>query len=286
MKPFELNDLPQYSGWVLELLGGDSHIRHKDSQQIIREFGLEKWGGLLSRWKECPCNIDVVRQWETPPGVDRAGLVDGRLMLMTAAEFFDCYVNLVERALHEDPSPHLVEVGCGYGSILFELIRRANVNYKSVIGLEYTQQGQELAQCLAAWHDYDVTIGQGDFNASTISSIEIPPGSDLITSFALSYVRDSALALGNVLKLKPRRVVHFEPVFQHYPEQTMLGLLQRRYLEVNDYNLDFRRELARLEDAGIIEIIKEEAAIFGGNCLAPVSLLVWRPVVTAGVAAT
>lgn len=278
MKTFELNDLPQYSGWVSGLLCGSSHKRHKDPQQIIREFGLEKWGALLSKWKECPCDIDVVRQWEIPPEVIRAGVVDGQLMLMTVAESLDCYVNLVERALHEDPSPHLVEVGCGYGSILFELIRRANVNYKSVIGLEYTQQGQELAQLLAAWHNYDVTIGQGDFNAAAISNMEIPPGSDLITSFALSYVRDSALALGNVLKLKPRRVLHFEPVFQHYPEQTVLGLLQRRYLEVNDYNLDFRQELARLEDAGTIEIIREEPAIFGGNCLSPLSLLVWRPV--------
>ena len=278
MKHIELNDLPQYSGWISELLSDSRHKRPKNQQQIIREFGLEKWGYLLARWKKNPCGIDIVRQWGGVPRTEQAGLVDGQLMLMTATESFDCYVNLVERALLEDPSPHLLEIGCGYGSVLFELMKRGNVNYESVVGLEYTQQGVELAQLLAAWHNYDVPIGQGDFNAAGISNTKIPQNTDIVTSFSLSYVRDSALALANIIKLNPRRVLHFEPVFQHYQEQTILGLLQRKYMEVNDYNSTFREELARLEEEGVIEIIKEEPMIFGGNCLSPLSLLVWQPV--------
>lgn len=277
MKPIELNDLPQYSGWIAELLSDRSHKRPKDQQQVIREYGLEKWGSLLAKWKENPCGIDVVRQWENPLGSVHAGLVDGRLMLMTATESLDCYVRLIERALLEDPSRHLVEIGCGYGSVLLELIKNGSVDYESVVGLEYTKQGVELTQHLAAWHNYDVTIGQGDFNAKAISNVEIMPCSDIITSYSFSYVRDSALALSNIIKLKPRRVLHFEPVFQHYKEQTILGLLQRKYLEVNDYNSSLRQELARLERDGTIEIIKEEPMIWGGNCLLPASLLVWRP---------
>jgi len=285
MKPFELNDLPQYRSWVSELLSGKNNKRLKDQQQIVREFGIEKWGGLLAKWEANPCGVDMVRQWEISPEALQAGLVDGQLMLMTAAESLDCYVSLVERALLEDPSPHMIEIGCGYGSVLFELIKRGRLNYASVVGLEYTQQGVALAQHIAAWHSYDVTIGQGDFNATAISNIEIPPSSDIITSFSLSYVRDSALALSNIIKLNPRRVLHFEPVFQHYKEQTILGLLQRKYLEVNDYNPSIRQELARLESEGTIEMITEEPMIFGGNCLSPLSLLVWRPT-TGGIAHT
>ncbi len=283
MKPIELNDLPQYSGCISELLSDSSHKRPKNQQQIIREFGLEKWGSLLVQWKENPCGIDIVRQWGVPAGAVQAGLVDGQLMLMTANESFDYYVSLVERALLEDPSPHLLEIGCGYGSVLFELMKRANVNYESVVGLEYTQQGVELAQHLAAWHNYDVTIGPGDFNAAGISNTKIPPHTDIVTSFSLSYVRDSALALANIIKLNPRRILHFEPVFQHYREKTILGLLQRKYMEVNDYNSTFREELARLEGEGVIEIIKEEPMIFGGNCLSPLSLLVWQPVLVHAI---
>lgn len=277
MKTIELNELPQYSGWVTELLSDKSSKRVKDEPQILREFGQEKWGSLLAKWRGHPCGIDLVRQWESVPGTMQAGLVDGQLMLMTAAESFDCYVNQVERALLADPSAHLVEIGCGYGSVLFELIKRDRLNYGSVVGLEYTQQGVELAQHLAAWHKYDVTIGQGDFNKAAISTTETPHHSDVITSFSISYVRDSACALDNILKLNPRRVLHFEPVFQHYKEKTILGLLQRKYMEINDYNPNLRQELARLEEEGVIEMIKEEPMIFGGNCLSPLSLLVWRP---------
>lgn len=277
MKPFELNDLPQYSSRIAELLSETSHKRPKDQQQIIREFGLEKWGSLLAKWKENPCGADIVRRWEISPETVQAGMLDGHLMLMTAAESLDCYVSLVERSLLEDPATHMVEIGCGYGAVLFELMKRGNVNYESVIGLEYTQQGVELAQHIAAWHSYDVTIGQGDFNATAISNIEIPPSGDILTSFSLSYVRDSAHALNNIIKLKPRRVLHFEPIFQHCKEQTILGLLQRKYLEANDYNPSLRQELARLESEGTIEMITEEPMIFGGNCLSPLSLLIWRP---------
>lgn len=277
MQSIELNDLPQYSRWISELLSNGNHKRYKDQQQVVREFGLEKWGSLLNKWKENPCGIDIVRQWEISPGTVQAGLVDGHLMLMTAAEALDYYVSLVELALLEDTSLDLVEIGCGYGSILFELIKRGRVNFESIIGLEYTQQGVELAKKLAAWHDYEVTVGPGDFNATPISNIVIPANCDVITSFSLSYVRNMALALDNIIKLNPRRVLHFEPVFQHYSEQTILGLLQRKYLEINDYNSSLREELSRLEREGAIEIIKEEPLLFGGNCLVPLSLLVWRP---------
>lgn len=277
MKPFELNDLPQYSSWVAELLNDNTNKRLKDQQQIIREFGLEKWGSLLGKWKASPCGVDTVRSWGIPPESINAALVDGQLMLMTAAESHDYYVGLIQQALRESPSRHLVEIGCGYGSVLFELIKRGNASYESVMGLEYTEQGVELAQNLANWHKYEVTIGQGDFNAANISNLEIMPDSDIFTSYAFHYVRDSALALSNIIKLNPRRVLHFEPIFQHYNEKTILGLLQKRYLEVNDYNSSLRQELMRLSNEGAIEIIKEVPMVFGANCLLPASLLIWRP---------
>jgi hypothetical protein len=277
MKPFELNNLPQYSDWISELLSGSNHRRLKDQQQIIREFGQEKWGFLLGKWKDNHCGVDVVRSWENSPESVHAGLINDQLMLMTGSESHDYYVSLVEHALLEDPSRHLVEIGCGYGSILFDLLERGNIKYDSIMGLEYTQQGVELAQNLASWHKYEVTIGQGDFNATNISNLEIRPYCDIITSYAFHYVRDSALALSNIIKLNPRRVLHFEPIFQHYKEQTILGLLQKRYLEINDYNSSLQQEMMRLVKEKTIELIKEEPLIFGGNCLLPASLLIWRP---------
>ena len=278
MKPIDLNDLPQYSKWISELLGDKNSKRLKNQQQIDREYGLEKWGSLLAKWKNDPCGVDVVRSWELPAESVFAGLIGNQLMLMTPAESLDYYVNLVEQALLDDPSEHLVEIGCGYGSVLFGLLKRGGINYGSVMGLEYTTQGMELAKNLAVWHNYDVVIGQGDFNAPSISDLEIKPNSDIVTSFSLCCVHESVQALNNIIRLNPRRVLHFEPVFQHYREQTTLGLLQRRYMEINDYNSSLLQELNRLAEDGAIEIIKEVPSVFGSNCLLPASLLVWRPV--------
>lgn len=282
MKSLELNDLPQYSNWVAELLSDASSKRLKNQQEIVREFGLEKWGALLSRWKDNPCGVDVVRSWAIPQESVLPCLIDGELMLMSAHESHDHYIHLIENTLLVNPSSHLVEIGCGYGAVLFDLARGGTIGYESITGLEYTRQGVELAQNLAKWHGLKVTIAQGDFNATGITNATIVPGSDIFTSFALHYVRNSVIALENILKLNPRRVLHFEPVFQHYRERSVLGLLQRRYLEINDYNSDLRQELERLQRAGVIEVIKEEPMIFGGNCLLPASLLVWRPI-TNGV---
>ncbi|MFA6062153.1 MAG: class I SAM-dependent methyltransferase [Gallionella sp.] len=279
MKSIAVNDLPQYSRWISALLSDSQIKRVKEPPQIMREFGLEKWGGLLAKWQAEPCGIETVREWEVSS--ETAGIFGGQLMLMSATESFDCQVNWVEQALLEEPSSHLLEIGCGYGSVLFELLSRGRMNYQSVFGLEYTQQGVELAQRLARWHHLDVTIGQGDFNVPKLSSIAIPAQCDVLTSFSISYVRDIPGALANIIKLKPRRVLHFEPIVEHCDEKTVLGLLQRKYLEVNDYNQSLRSSLVRMEEAGSIEIMREESQIWGGNCLAPLSLMVWRPIDTA-----
>jgi len=277
MNPFEIDDLPKYSHWVSELLSDKNTRRLKNPQQIIREYGVEKWGSLLEKWKKNHCGVEVVRGWECSPLSKHAGLIDGRLMLMTTTEAHAYYVNLIEHALLEDPARHLVEIGCGYGSVLFGLVERGNIKYDSIMGIEFTEQGVELAQNLARWHKYEVTIGQGDFNSPGLSDLGILPDCDIITSFALPYARDAALILRHIIELKPRRVLHFEPIFQHYREHTVLGLLQKRYMEVNDYNSKIRQEVTKLLMEKKIEMIQESPLIFGINCLLPASLLIWRP---------
>lgn len=277
MQPFELNDLPRYSRWPSEILKEGCEKRVKNPEQISREFGLEKWGCLLKKWQEHPCGIEAVRAWEISPEALLPALDHGSLMLMAASAAHERYADLIEGALLEDPSAHLVEIGCGYGSILLELMGRARLHYQSVFGLEYTSEGMELARNLAAWHGHNLTIGHGDFNSENITDVEIPRDCDILTSYSFHYVRDTRSALLNILNLKPRRVLHFEPILQHYENDAILGLLQRRYLEINDYNSSLRSELTRLADEGIIEIIREEAMAFGANCLLPASTIIWCP---------
>ena len=277
MEKFQLNDLPRYNNWMAELLGGRAKKREKNEQQIIREFGREKWGFLLSKWKERPCGCDEVRGWQNASDSHFAGLIEEKLMLMRSAEAHDFYVSLIELALINNSSDHLVEIGIGFGSILFELLKRGKLPYDSIVGLEYTKQGVELANEIANWHNYNVSIAQGDFNRPGISKLKIKHGADILTSYSFHYLKDSELALKNIINLKPRRVVHFEPIFEHYKSDTTLGLLQQKYMEVNDYNMTILKELKKLSKENKIEILKEVPLLFGSNCLLPASLIVWQP---------
>ena len=72
--------------------------------------------------------------------------------------------------------------------------------------------------------------------------------------------------------------MHFEPVYEHCEDDTLLGILQRRYMEVNDYNLSILEDLKALAACGDVEIVLEQPQVFGINCLLPASIITWRPV--------
>lgn len=277
MKPLDLNDLPKYTKWVTTLLNGTQQKRLKNDKEIVREYSVEKWGALLARWNDHPCGIDEVRSWEAPPETLRATLADGVLALMSARDAHEHYVSLVERVLAGDPGRQLIEIGAGYGSVLIDLANRGRLSYRTFLGLEYTREGVELGQKLALWHATNVGFARGDFRTKGIADIEIEPGADFFTSYSFCYVSDVAVALRNLVDLAPRRVLHFEPIFQHYDVGTTLGQLQRRYMEINDYSSGILPQLMELSRAGKIEIDAEQSMIFGANCLLPASLIVWHP---------
>ena len=277
MENFELDDLPKYSERLKDLLNDSLSKKEKNEKQINREFGQDKWGALLAKWIESPCNISDVRDAMTRATLVHSGIVERNLKLMTEKEAHYYYVNLVESALLEDSSKTLVEIGCGFGSVLLDLVGRGNLNYNHVYGLEYTDQGVELAERLSRWHNYDVQMAKGDFNLQGISNITIPPESDILTSYSFHYVKDSSKALNNLITLNPRRVIHFEPMLQHYDQSTLLGCLQAKYLLSNGYNTTMRNDLRLLEESGKVEVLQDKPMVFGSNCLLPASLVIWRP---------
>ena len=76
---------------------------------------------------------------------------------------------------------------------------------------------------------------------------------------------------------RPKAVVHVEPCYEHYPADSLLGMLRRRYVELNDYNRNLVSALRGLERAGELRVIAEQPALFGRNPLFPVSVIAWQP---------
>jgi 2-polyprenyl-3-methyl-5-hydroxy-6-metoxy-1,4-benzoquinol methylase len=277
MKKITVNELPQYSRWISELLNYKSEKKIKNEQQVQREYGLEKWGSFLKKWYEKPCDIEEVNKWSLSQDHLVPAWCEQGLTLMTPKEAHERYIQLLLREMRGAKSGDLVEIGCGYGAILLRLILDRGLSYKNFIGLEYTNQGIELATQLARWHGIKVEIGHGDFNGTTLTGVKIRPKSDILTSYSFSFSKNSEYTLRMILNLNPRTVFHFEPIFQHLKQDTTLGLLQRKYMQLNDYNTTHYDALQKLQSEGRIKIIKEEPLAFGPNCLLPASIIVWQP---------
>ena len=57
-----------------------------------------------------------------------------------------------------------------------------------------------------------------------------------------------------LIRRAPRLVVHFEPCYDDQDDKTLIGLMRRRYIELNDYN---RNLLGLLRSVGTIEALPE-----------------------------
>jgi hypothetical protein len=94
---------------------------------------------------------------------------------------------------------------------------------------------------------------------------------------AQSVPRLSAAFVDGLSALSPSAVIHIEPCFEHTGGKTLLGLLRRRYIEMNDYNTNLITILHEQRERGTIDIVEERPAVFGSNPLLAASVIVWRP---------
>ena len=277
-----VDDLPRYSSWPARLLGSEPwEQRVKNRPEIEREYQEEKWGSLLASIQESPwplglADLDLVMQ-----GGDELVLYSDGLDLIeaTARDAHLRYREFVAGVLKPFlPAPAIVELGAGYGSIIVDLARRAEFAGIPAFGLELTAAGVELIHKMSSSERVQVRSGRCDMTAPIVTDTVIPPGALIFTSFAAHYEpRHEDTFVDGLLSLKPAVVVLLEPVYEHGDETTLLGLLRRRYIEVNDYNTNLATVLYRARERGSIRILDERKAVFGPNPLLAASVIVWEP---------
>jgi hypothetical protein len=280
--PYDIDDLPRFSPWPARLLAIDPwENRYKTPQEVTREYEYEKWGPLLKKLKESGqvVSVEEVDEWwfkDTPPGLCSNG---NEFQLMSLKEAHKYYTDLVANVLRQRlPASALVELGCGYGSIILGLAKREPFKGMRIIAGEYTASGVILVTRLAIAQGLEITAGHCDFTVPGITALEIPPEAIIFTSYATPYVpKLSADFVRTLADYQPRAVIHIEPCYEHCDRQTILGLLRRRYIEVNDYNTNLVAILHQQQELGLIRLLEENPTVFGVNPLLAASVLVWRP---------
>ena len=278
-----VDDLPRYSSWPARLLGSEPwEQRVKNRPEIEREYQEEKWGGLLASIRESPrplglADLDLVMQG----GEELVLYSDGvDLIETTAREAHIRYREFVAGVLKPFlPATAIVELGAGYGSIIVDLARRAEFSGIPAFGLELTEAGVELIRQMSAAESVDVTAGRCDMLADVVTDTPIPEGALVYTSYAACYEpRHSAGFVQGIAALRPKAVVLIEPCHEHCDDSTLLGLLRRRYIEINDYNTNLATLIHEQRENGAVRILNEHKAAFGPNPLLAASVIVWEPV--------
>jgi hypothetical protein len=176
------------------------------------------------------------------------------------------------------PAAALVELGAGYGSIVIDLARRPVFHDMLVLAGELTTSGTRLIAMLADAEGVSIHAGHCDLMSVPVTTLAIPPKALIYTSYAAQYIPLlSQSFVESLIALDPATVVHIEPCYEHCEGKTLLGLMRRRYIQVNDYNTNLVTVLREQSDRGAIEIVDERPAVFGSNPLLAASVIVWRP---------
>ncbi len=277
-----LNKLPLYSLWPEILLGLTGEKRKvKNSEEILREYGKEKWGSVIKKLEDSPhCKLKEIAIEKYDCDEKKLIIYHGELIEIYGSEIYAKYINLVETVLTKYfPVTALVELGCGFGGVILEIAMRVKYPFTKYYAFEYTGTGQAATKELAKRENIDVSVNYCDFESIPILENSIPEGAIIFTSAATMCVPDLPKSfIDELVSLKPSVVIHFEPIQEHFMEDSLLGLFQTAYLQFNDYNQNLLSLLKESEKSGFLKIISEQKQAFGENPLIPLSIVAWKPV--------
>lgn len=284
MKKVDINTLPHWSPWPQRLLGQSPwKVPKRGIEKVNEEYDQDKYAKCLKFYTDAGGDItpDAVRQFQMDQDLGETICVsiEDDLCLMTFGEARSKFYRLITETMRSkiNTSSTVIELGCGFGYNLWQL--SWHFKDKICLGGEYSNNAVRLATGLfkqipminvVPFNFYEKTYEilndvQGPVTVFTAFAIEQIPSAESFFE-ALWHYRD-----------KISSVFHFEPVYELFGEETLLGLMRRRYVEANDYNRDLLTQLQQRSDK--IRILCTEANVLGVNPLNPISSIHWEFVV-------
>ena len=107
----------------------------------------------------------------------------------------------------------------------------------------------------------------------------IQTGALVYTSHSIEQIPElRSEFLDELIRKQPKYVIHFEPCYGDQDSKSLIGLMRRKYIEVNDYNRNLIDLLSEYENRGLIKIISHKKNVFSDTPFNPPSIVVWAPV--------
>jgi hypothetical protein len=280
LKEISINDLPNWSQWPARLLGVETFKAvERNLAKIQSEYSEDKWQKCLDAYTKSGGTMDAqdLRRLYYDLSSDklRASVQHGRLIGATNNDIMTRYDNILTTAMASalKTASTVVELGSSFGHIMWML--RQSFPGLAYRGGDFADSAVALAAKLYA-KTPDISVEKFDFYAPSYELIEKAKDPVVvITSQALEQVPQSAAIVETLSKYRDKiaRVFHLEPAYALYDDGTLLGLMRRRYIEINDYNRDLVSTLKERED---VEILQLEPNIVGWNPFNSLALIEWR----------
>lgn len=275
-----INDLPKWSQWPARLLGAEAFEPvERNLTKIHSEYSEDKWQKCLDAYTASSETMDAMDlrrlYYDLSSTNRRAAVKDGKLVSATNSEIMTWYDGILMSAMTSAlmTAGTVVELGSSFGHIMW-MLRKAfpNLIYR---GGDFADSAVALAAKLYA-QTPGISVEKFDFYAPSYDLIKKAKGPVVvITSQALEQVPQSAGVVETLSKYRDKieRVFHLEPAYALYDDGSLLGLMRRRYIEINDYNRDLVSTLKHRKD---IEIMRLEPNIVGWNPFNSLALVEWR----------
>lgn len=247
----------------------------------MREYDIDKWGTLLHQISGNKISgLAAANRLFLGDSSDTLCYVRDQLLTGSALEFHDFYINSIYEFINSFNLQNLslVELGAGYGAIILQLIKLTRDHSVKHFAGELANSGINCLQRLVEIEGLNCTGFKFDFNQPSFSAVDVPHGSVLFTCMSLPYITGFPhQLLSKILDIKPQLVIHVEPVFQHWSDQSLLHMLWKKYSILNNYNISFYSDLVSYDNRGLLSIIEDRPSFLGSNPLFPVSFIAWKP---------
>jgi Methyltransferase domain len=279
LKELDLNELPKMSAWPARLLGLTAFGEVKrDHAKIQEEYSDDKWQKChdilkASNYKLSPHDLRM-NYHEFTSGDLRPCLLNNKLHLACIADIMPLYDTLIDKLVRPslEQTGQLVELGCGPGFIMDMLSRRFPKS--RFMGGDFADSAIELAKKLYPDPKH-ISVQKLDFYADSFPVIEKAEGQvTVFTCQALEQIPDCSKTIKTLAKYrdKIKSVVHLEPCYDLY-DDTLMGLMRKRYIEINDYNRNLVSTLRGTDD---IEVMSCEPCVIGWNPFNALAATEWR----------
>lgn len=279
MRPLPLDELPRYTPWAERLLNAPLRtLFEKTRSSIYREYEHDKWAALWADIQARQLSLDEIELSQFDGKEEIAISMDSQLYVANPVEARKALATAIadEISQHYDPGSTIAELGAGTGAIIVRIAKDSRFAGCEFAAGDFSPSSIKVIDYLAQIEGVPIRTGLFDFHSDAIE-LSLPAGCTLLFSFAIAYIQGTDKTFWTRLAaIHPKAVVIAEPIYQFYRENSLLGLMRRRYYEANDYSRSILPSIEEAEREGLLAITGIEENVIGINPLCPISLISLR----------